>query len=338
MKWRAQLRRAAMLLGGIAVPFGWLLAFPAGATVPTTQTAPKPVTVTVGDVSEAWFATAPVDICTTPLGCPPADAPASPYPADTLHVGLAGGQETARSYVLPDTAFLGSAATITSAVMTLPVATGSSDGTQSPDTAKILACLATQPFSDGQQGSVMPPPKTDCSTSSRATYDAKKSVLTIDVAPLLSAWTGGTPAVGIALVPDTATAQQTDAWHVTINGHKRTGTPHVQTVVTYVPLEQGGTSDTGGTLPGTGTTTTTAPPPVSQPAVQLPAPTGVQPPVSPPVVASPQQPTTTLVRPAAYALGTPPSVAFVVPLLLLGAGIFFARVFTRDATPLSVRS
>ncbi|HET6818264.1 MAG TPA: hypothetical protein VFH66_13645 [Mycobacteriales bacterium] len=339
MRRRAQLRRAAMLLGGVAVPLGWLLAAPAAATVPTTPASATPVTVTVGDVSEAWFASAPVDICTSPLGCPPADAPASPYPADTLHVGLAGGQETSRSYLLPDTSFLMSAGTISSAVMTLPVATGSTDGTQSPETAHILACLATQPFSDGQQGSVMPPPKADCSTSSPASYDAKKSVLTIDVAPLLSAWTNGTPALGIALVPDTVTSQQTDAWHVTIDGRKRSGTPHVQTVVRYTPVADSTGQDLGGTTTsGSTTPVTSVPPPASQPSVQLPAPTGLQPPVSPPLVATPQRPTTTLAQPAAYALGTPPSIAFVVPLLLLGAGIFFARVFTRDATPLSVRS
>ena len=58
--------------------------------------------MTVPDVAEAWYAAAPIDVCTTPLGCPPDQVPTSPYPADSLHVGVAGGQETARTYLLPD--------------------------------------------------------------------------------------------------------------------------------------------------------------------------------------------------------------------------------------------
>jgi hypothetical protein len=326
-----------MLLGGVAVPFCWLLAMPASATPTAVPEAQAAHTVTVPDVSEAWFASAPVDICTTPLGCPPADAPASPYPADTLHVGVAGGQETARSYLLPDTAFLAAAGAVTHAVMTLPVATGSTDGTQSPDTARILACIATQPFGDGQQGSVMPPPKTSCATSAPASYDARKSVLTIDVTSLLSAWTNGTPALGIALLPDLSRAQPSDAWHVTIDGRKRTGTPHVSTTITYTGLPDL-TTDTGGTTtaPGTGATTS-GPPPVSAAQPQLPQSSAGQPPVSPPVVA-PQQPTTVAQQPVAFSRAAPPSIAFIAPLLLLAGGVFFARVFTRDATPLSMRS
>src|SRR3954447_18135143 len=87
--WRAQLRRAAMLLGGIAVPVCSLLALPASGA----QRASAAVdTATVPDVAEAWYSAAPVDLCTTPLGCPPDQVPTSPYPKDTLHVGVAGGQ------------------------------------------------------------------------------------------------------------------------------------------------------------------------------------------------------------------------------------------------------
>src|SRR3954463_2209565 len=133
VRWRSQLRRAAMLLGGIAVPFGWLLALPASGAPLATESGARTITVT--DVSEAWFSAGPVDICTTPLGCPPDQVPSSPYPADTLHVGVAGGQETARTYLLPELALVPPGATILSATMTLPVATSSTDGTQSPDAA-----------------------------------------------------------------------------------------------------------------------------------------------------------------------------------------------------------
>src|SRR4051794_35705875 len=103
VSWRAPVRRAAMLLGGVSVPLGWLMVAPAsGAPAAATAAATAPRTATVADSAEAWYADSPVDLCTTPLGCPPQDAPTSPYPADTLHVGVAGGQETARTYVLPD--------------------------------------------------------------------------------------------------------------------------------------------------------------------------------------------------------------------------------------------
>src|SRR3954471_4432553 len=147
--WRAQLRRAAMLLGGVAVPFGWLLALPAAGAPLATESGAR--TVTVADASEAWFAAGPVDTCTTPLGCPPAQAPTSPYPADTLHVGVAGGQETARTYLLPDLAGIPFDATTTGGTMTLPIAADSGDGTVSPDAAHITACVATKPVTDGAQ-------------------------------------------------------------------------------------------------------------------------------------------------------------------------------------------
>src|SRR3954471_9644153 len=112
VRWRPQLRRAAMLLGGVAVPFGWLLALPAAGAQPPAGAQPATAgahpataalhTITVADTAEAWYAAGPVDVCTSPLGCPPQQAPTSPYPSDTLHVGVAAGQETARAYLLPD--------------------------------------------------------------------------------------------------------------------------------------------------------------------------------------------------------------------------------------------
>ena len=336
VSWRAPLRRAVLLLGGVALPVGWLLAVPAaGAPLPADDKAAR--TVTVADTAEAWFATSPVDICTTPLGCPPAQAPTSPYPADTLHVGVAGGQETARSYLLPDTSMLFEAASITSATMTLPIASGSTDGTQSPGAAHVVACLAAEPFPDGEQGSTQTPAKTDCSVSAKASYDAKKSVLTIDLTGAFAAWHAGRPPFGVALLPDPKSAQPTDAWHLTINGHKRSGTKHVQTTVVYTPgpaVDSGAAAPPAGTVSGGttgGSVSAGGPPPVAS-SGSLPPPSSSAPAEVPPVVAG-QQPAPQAVQPVAFARGAPPAMAFVVPVLLLAAGVFFARVFTRDATP-----
>src|SRR3954470_23574401 len=339
VRWRAQLRRAAMLLGGVAVPFGWLLALPAAGAPLATESGAR--TVTVADASEAWFAANPVDICTTPLGCPPEEAPTSPYPADTLHVGVAGGQETARTYLLPDLSLVPVGAHLGSTTMTVPVATGTADGTQSPDSAHVVACLVTEPFPDGGQGSSQTPPKADCSVSDNAAYDAKHSTLTVVLSAISGAWSQGAPELGVALVPDAKKSQPTDAWHVAVNGRKRPGAPHVSTVVTYYgsdlasPVDLGSTTGTS----GGGSANSSAPPPVSAPAAQLPPPSTAQPPAQAPVVAAQQPPTTPLAQqPAAYARGVPPPLAFIAPLLLLAGAVFFARVFTRDATPRTVQA
>jgi hypothetical protein len=326
-----------MLLGGAALPVGWLFAWPAqGMPLPAVATH----TVTVPDLSEAWYATSPIDVCTTPLGCPPDQVPTSPYPADTLHVGVAGGQETARTYLLPDLTGVPFGASVISATMTLPVAAGSTDGTQSPDAARVLACIATQPFADGAQGSTEAPPKVDCSTSAKAAYDGRKGILTLDATALLATGSTGLPPLGIALLPDPKSAQPTDAWHVALNGHKRKGAPHVQTVITYSaapvvepPIASGGTvvpsgpsAPSGGTVP---------PPP---PAGELPAPATTTGSDAPPVVAGDQPPAATAQQPAAFTAGVPQPLAFVIPLVLLAAAVFFGRVFTRDATPWTARS
>src|SRR3954453_12192818 len=66
VRWRPQLRRAAMLLGGVAVPFGWLLALPAAGAQPPAGAQPATAgahpataalhTITVADTAEAWYA------------------------------------------------------------------------------------------------------------------------------------------------------------------------------------------------------------------------------------------------------------------------------------------
>src|SRR6059058_5253196 len=110
-------RRAALLTCAVVVPLACLVA---GVLDGTAQ---ADTSATVPDAAEAWYAAAPIDVCTTPLGCPPDQVPTSPYPAGSLHVGVAGGQETARSYVQPDLSQL-SGATLLRGTMALHVDTG----------------------------------------------------------------------------------------------------------------------------------------------------------------------------------------------------------------------
>jgi hypothetical protein len=323
-------RRAGLLLSGALVPLCWLTVAPAQAALLSGD---RTQTVTVGDVAEAWYADSPVDLCTSPLGCPPDTVPTSPYPEDTLHVGVAGGQETARTYVVPDLTTVPYGSTVTSATMTLPLATGDQDGNQAPETAKLTACLTTKPVADGTEGSTAKPPTVDCKTSAKADYDAKKSVFTVDLSPFTTAWAAGSPSYGIALMPD-PTAQPTDAWHVAFNGRERKQADHVTSVITFTPPPP---IDTSGTVSGGVTDTVPAPPtdtaPPSAAGVPLPAgdttaPAGDQPPpdvAAAPAVAPAQQP-------VALSSEYQYPMAFLLPLALLAGGVFFVRLFTRDAT------
>lgn len=324
-------RRAALTLVGAAVPLCWQLALPAAAG--TTGS------LTVADRAEAWYAAAPVDTCTTPLGCPPAQVPTSPYPAGTLHVGLAGGRESARTYVVPDLAKLPVGATAATGTMTLPVASDTQSGTQSPDKAAVKACLVTSTVHDGVQGATSTPPTVDCSLSVAVVYVAAKNVFTVDLTTFLGAWSTGKPQDGIALVPDTAKAAPSDAWHVAFNGRKRAGVAHIGSAVTFTTSSAAGSPPSIPPNPhgGSMVVPTAAPPPAPQ-QLSLPpaAATPQDPGAAAPQVAG-RPPTTVVARPVAFSRGFQYPMAFLAPLALLAGAVFLARLFTRDATPLGLR-
>jgi hypothetical protein len=321
-------RRAAVLGATLAVPLGWLCMAPAEAS-PLQDGSGSTKTATVADTSEAWYANSPVDLCTTPLGCPPQQAPTSPYPADTLHVGAAGGQETARTYVLPNLLTLPYGATAISGVMTLPVDSANTDGSVAPDSATMLACLATAPFTDGTAGAAGAAPKIDCKTSVKAEYDAKKIQFTVDLLPFLKAWSAGTPSLGIALVPDPSKTSPTETWHVTINGRKLAGKPHISSVITYQPPPP---TPTGGT--GTQQAPAPTPPKVNPPPVSVPnVPPSTTTPDQPAPVVAPSQAPAPVAQPVAFSRPFQYPLAFLAPIGLLIGIAFFARLFTRDPLP-----
>lgn len=332
MKWHWQgrrvARRAALVTAGVALPLGWLLSAPASGAPSDDSTR----TVRVADQAEAWFAAAPVDVCTTPLGCPPQQVPTSPYPPDTLHVGVAGGQETARTYLVPALSTLPFGATATSGTMTLPVATGSTDGTASASSAKVLACLATAPVTDGTAGSTATPPAIDCSISQALVYDATKNVFTLELTPFLTAWVNGKAPDGIALVPS-KTTQPTDAWHVTFNGHKRTGSQPISSIITASV-----TTDSVAPPAVTAVAPAPAAPVAPAPAVpSLPNTTVAPPAAAPPVVAS-APPVAQQFQPVALSRPFQYPLVFLLPIALLAGAVFLVRLFTRDFTPARART
>jgi hypothetical protein len=319
-------RRTALLGATLAIPLGWLLTAPAQAV---QQAAEGSRSQTVGDGAEAWYAASPIDLCSTPLGCPPQQAPTSPYPANTLHVGVAGGQETARTYVLPDLLSLPFGAKTTSGVMTLPVDSAGTDGTVAADSATMLACLGAAPFADGTAGASSAAPKVDCKTSAPAKYDAKKVQFTVDLTPFLEAWASGQPALGIALLPDPGKASPSETWHVTFNGRKLSGKKHIESDITYTPAPPTGTG-TGNTVTTPPAPTAANPPPVNVPALP---PSTATPPQPAPVVAPTQAAPPVAQQPVAFTRKFQYPLAFLAPIGLLIGVVFFARLFTRDPLP-----
>jgi len=327
-----RLRRATLFAFGACLPLSWLLAGSSAMAVPfvhpavvTPVAVDQPKTIEVGDTAEGWYLSVslPVDLCTTPVGCPqvPVTLP-SIYAPDTLHVGVVLGTEVARSYVQPDLHALPYGAHILKANMTLPVDLAAADATLLPQSAHVVACLATDPFEDGAAGAPLKSlPKVDCRTSSTLTYDAKHGVFTVDITKFLDAWGNGAANYGIALIPDAAKTAVTDLWHVTMNGHRH-AVAHIKTSITYTP--------TVSTVPDVGATETPAPgtsevapaPPVTFPDE------GAAPVVPPAPVIAP-----TTAQPVALVTHFKYPMAFLFPIALLAVGVFLTRLFTRDATP-----
>jgi hypothetical protein len=316
-------------LGAVAVGIALLPLTPAAAISdghPVSAT-----TMGVPDVAETWYTTLPIPKCATIPLCPQLGALVSKLlslaPLNTIRVANTLGQEEARAYVLPDLEALhkGDAA---HGRMVLPLDASPTAGTLSPQTAKIEACLATQRFTDAPNGGTGALPKTDCFVQAPLTYDAKDKAFTLDLTPFLRSWEIGRPRDGIALIPRPSGTNKslTATWLVAFTPHT-TATPAtgIRSLITI----SGSTSATARPSSASATpTTVTVPVPAS---ISLPGPTTEVRPVSPPEVASPQQ--TTVAYPTTIGRGFRYPVVFVVPLLMLLGAIFFARVFTADATP-----
>jgi hypothetical protein len=228
--------------------------------------------------TEAWYLQ--VLPCASLLDCSPLP-PVNPYPEDTLHIAVAGGQEVARTYA-SFSFTVPSAASLTGGSMTLPVDTNPLHGSLLPDRARMLACLVTEEFG-AVRGSLAVPPAIDCDASSPAVWDEKRDAFTIELRPFLAAWQEGEAAV--ALVPASAAQPSPDAWHVVLPATPKEGSkaPRITAIIRYTT----GRSGSGGPsdipvldippVGGTGVGFAPFPqPPAAQPTV-LPAAPVVQP-------------------------------------------------------------
>ncbi len=333
---------ASAAAGVLAVPLVVLLSSPATAATP--EGGARSGTLTVKAQSDAWYSTS--SACTaSPTGCLPAGAPAPPYAAKTLHVGIGAGQEESRTYLSLNLLTLPAGTTLTGGTLQLPVA-GMAEGSHATDTAKLQACLVTASFKDNVEGSTDKPPAVDCKKATAAgKYVAATATApeeyTVDLTAFASAWSSGSPDYGIALIP-AADSAPSDAWHLALSAHDRTGStvPAPSASVSYASVAAD-SSDASYVAPdvaaappagdgfGSGSASFAAPPLAPQP-VSVPA---GQPPVVQPVAApqaapvAPQQ-----IQPQAF-IGTGrfayPGV-FLLPLILIGAAGWLGRAMTRN--------
>ena len=165
----------------------------------------------------AWYAQAPpctsVDCSVLPL--------VHPYPEDTLHVSVSGGQETARTYVAFPT-FLPSGGRFVGGTMELPLDIEPTSGSVSPETADFVACLSSTKFKP-VRGSFEQPPKIECETRKAAVYNAEDAVFTVDLRPFAEHWKKDESA--LALVPSKAALERGDTWHAVYPAGEESGEP-----------------------------------------------------------------------------------------------------------------
>lgn len=210
-----------------------LLLAAAGLSMGVAGVAGAPAPAAVGEVVrahtavEAWH-TAPVaaPACDTASAlCPapllPAEPPASP--PSTLHVGVANGAETDRTFLVLDLTGLPDDAEPVAGVLVLPLADPHA-GAAAPEAAALLACAvqeAVQPAS----GAVGPGPSFDCATSSSGLYmppapGREAGAFVVDLAPFLQDWAAGeAPALALVAAPSSL-GEPTAAWHLAFAGRQ----------------------------------------------------------------------------------------------------------------------
>ncbi len=162
---------------------------------------------------EAWYHITPAS--EAPVELPRDTAPEeSQYPEDTLHVGQKVGEEESRTYLTFDLSTIGLTATITEAVLYLPL--DEDGGTADPGSASFKACSVSEPPKKNKQGSVDQPPEAECartlSSVAASFHKEPRPYFEVDLGPLTDLLT--TPGSGIALVPTKTENQRLRSWHL----------------------------------------------------------------------------------------------------------------------------
>src|SRR5207248_10464845 len=136
-----------------------------------------------------------------------------PYPDGTLHVGVAAGRETDRTYLSLDLTALPPEASITGGTLTVPLDVDPTHGSQSAASAHVDACLVTAPIEDAK-ASFATPPSASCTTHAPAVYTdtGGPARLVVDLTALAEHWFSSS--AGLALVPAQAAVDGHETWHI----------------------------------------------------------------------------------------------------------------------------
>jgi hypothetical protein len=315
-------------VAGAALVGGVLALVPASAALATPSSS-----VQVPAASDSWYRASVA--CGTPLGCPTTP---SPYPAGTRHVGVQLGSEESRSYLQLDLSSVPDGARLTGGLLTVPLG-GVEDGTASPDTAAVLACVAFDPVATADGTYTASPPEPSCSAASApgryvAAVGTSPAELVFDLKPVVPLWQTAIVRGVLVLLPQPGAAV-TDTWHVAFSAASRTGgvakpKAALQYDASVTPTPTSGFSPqpsvdvpvaqpTNPVLPGLGPVSAPQPlaPPAQPPAVATASPAVVDQPVD--VV-----PVSVVLPRFRY-----PAV-FLLPLLLAAVAVWLARALTRE--------
>jgi hypothetical protein len=204
------------------------------------KAAEAPVTTAI----EGWYRTTPV-----PPPGPIGIVLVNPYPAETLHVGITGGVEDARTYISLDLGAISSDKEISGGTLTLPINMNNGEGSVRPETATMIACFA-QDAGVETEGSPNTPPPVDCSISAPATYVATPTPrFTVNLASFASTigpFGSGLRSGGVALMPNNAARSSAATWHVAFFAKNNTtqGAQKISATIIYEdPTETSSDSD-----------------------------------------------------------------------------------------------
>lgn len=179
----------------------------------------------VGTWGEAWYRGSIIaeddPACSQlPVGCPKVAAPEEEQSEDTLHVGVSGGREVARTYFELDLTTLPSEHVIDGGTVHLPVA-GADAGTAAPELAELVACAVPGFVEPVEGGPPEDAPETDCDRSAVLTFDTEAGEFTFDLGPLTTGKASMLAVFSVAVLPADAAKEQGQTWRVVFHGRDR---------------------------------------------------------------------------------------------------------------------
>lgn len=319
----------------------------AGAVVLAAALPAVAASARVGTFSEAWYRGSIIaeddPVCgALPVECPKVGAPEGQQPEDTLHVGVSGGRETARTYFELDLAGLPLGRVIDGGSVRLPLA-GPDAGTTAPELADLVACFVPGFIQPVEGGDPEEAPEVDCSLTAPLAFGAETETFTFDLGPLTTDEVWHSNAFSVAILPSEQALEEGQTWRVAFHGRDR-DTEDAEPISANVRYTPPGTPDLGDPTPPPeppdsgkpsppGETPGTAFAPPDPPSAQQPPtieePSAVQPPQvadAAPTPAPPDDDETLAAAPVVFSYAYPQ--VWLLPLVFLIVGALLMRSFS----------